>query len=183
MNSRKAFFLDRDGTVIEAVTNRPELPQKPVTAPFKYSELKFVPDLDEALAVIRASGAKIIIITNQPDVANGYMTLKEWRKIHNAVLKRVRPNDCWMCEHRPEDNCIMRKPNPHMILAAACRNNVDLRRSPMIGDTDNDTIAGRRAGCPTILLRKPYNVDVEADFVAPNLLTAARWAAGWEVED
>lgn len=173
MLKRKAAFLDRDGTLIKAVLNRPWLPEKPVTAPFKYSELEFVPEARKAVEMLKEAGYFTIIVTNQPDVANGYMTKEEWDKIHQAVLDETKPDDCFMCRHRPEDNCPFRKPSPMMLLAAADKWGIDLKSSFMIGDTDSDTLAGKAAGCKEVLIRWPYNEHVEAKFKVPSLMSAA----------
>ncbi len=173
----RAIFLDRDGTLNEAVVNRPDLPEKPVTAPFLFKELRFVPRLQESLEIMRGAGFRLIVITNQPDVANGYMTQREWEKIHYAVMNEVEPDDWMACRHRSVDKCKYKKPSPEMILAMAEKWDVDLKKSYMVGDTSNDTIAGKAAGCQTILIRWPYNEGVGADFVVANLLKAAELVA------
>ena len=48
----------------------------------------------------------------------------------------------------------------------------------MVGDTENDMIAGKLAGCKTILIRRPYNLgnreaNQYADHVVNSLLEAA----------
>lgn len=177
MRSDRAIFLDRDGTLVRAVVNRPDLPGKPVTAPFRMKELEFVPDLHESLAIMRESGAKLIIITNQPDVAHGYLTENEWERIHYKILGEVEPDDWMACRHRNEDGCRFRKPNPDMILAMADKWGVDLSRSFMVGDTISDTSAGKAAECKTVLIRWPYNEGISADFVVPSLLEAAKLVA------
>lgn len=177
MNKRKAVFLDRDGTLINAVTNRSWLPNKPITAPFSIKELEFVPCAREAVDLFKAAGYVTIIITNQPDVANGYVTGEEWDKIHQAVLREICPDDCFMCRHPSDHPCELKKPKPGMILAAADKWGIDLTSSFMIGDTSADTLAGKAAGCKTILLRWPYNLTVEADYIMPDLISAAHMIA------
>lgn len=175
---RRAVFLDRDGTLIKAVVNRPDLPDKPVTAPFSMDELEFVPDLYESLEIMRDAGFMLIIITNQPDVANGYISEREWERIHQAVTHAVDPHDCFMCRHRSIDNCPMKKPSPMMIIGAADKHGIDLSKSFMVGDTSNDTLAGKAAGCKTVIIDWPYNQGTWADFRVPNLLSAARLISG-----
>ena len=55
---------------------------------------------------------------------------------------------------RPElkIECKCRKPKPGMLLKAAEEFNIDLSQSWMIGDGENDVIAGINAGCKTVLL-------------------------------
>lgn len=66
-------------------------------------------------------------------------------------------DDICICRHRTQDNCPMKKPFPTMLMAAACKWDILLGGSYMIGDTENDILAGNAAGCKTILLRRPYN--------------------------
>lgn len=172
----KAVFLDRDGTLIEAVVGRPE-PQfaGKITAPFSMNELKFVPRVGEAIGVLREAGYLIIMITNQPDVANGYVTRETWKAIHQAVLKEVDPDDCFMCRHPSEKKCFFKKPEPGMILAAQDKWGIDLNSSFMIGDTHYDIGAGKAAGCKTVLLSRAYNTNISVlpDFIVPDLISAA----------
>ena len=172
MPKRKAVFLDRDGTLVKSI-ERPNF-EKGITAPFHFSELEFFPDLDKAMTIMGWLGFLRIIITNQPDAAYGHVSEEEWTKIHTAILGRVQPDDCFMCRHRRDESCPMRKPSPLMIFTAACKWNVNLAKSFMIGDTEYDMGAGKAAGCKTILLDRKYNADVVADFRARDLLEAAQ---------
>lgn len=164
MFNRKAVFLDRDGTLIEAI-HRPGFPadsliKKEITAPFFEKELKFFPDAWDSLDRLRVAGYLTIMVTNQPDVAHGYMSEEEWLKIHKSVINSLFLDDFYMCRHTGEDNCPFKKPSPLMLLAAADKWGIDLAQSYMIGDTETDMSAGKLAGCATILLDRFYNQDL-----------------------
>jgi D-glycero-D-manno-heptose 1,7-bisphosphate phosphatase len=122
------------------------------------NELNFEPRLREAVKRFRASGYLIIIITNQPDVGYGHLPQREWEKIHRAIMDEVEPDGCYWCTHGRAAKCGFRKPRPDMILKAAQDFRLDLKRSYMIGDTENDMLAGKAARCKTILIRRPYNL-------------------------
>ena len=64
--------------------------------------------------------------------------------------------------------CECRKPKPGMILQAAKDFNIDLSKSYMVGDGENDILAGKAAGCKTVLIQEPAtcNGDV-CTFNAP----------------
>ena len=49
-------------------------------------------------------------------------------------------------------NCECRKPKPGMLLQAAKEFNIDLSKSWMIGDGENDIKAGKAAGCHTVYI-------------------------------
>lgn len=177
MHLRKAAFLDRDGTLIEAVMDHSEYPNRP-TAPWKMNELKFVPDVRESIAALKEAGYLTIVITNQPDFNKGHVDKKTWKNIHDDILAETDPDDCFICKHLAEWKCSCRKPLPGMIFAAAHKWEIDLSKSFIVGDTAADTGAGKAAGCKTILIRWPYNEGVPADYSAMNLWDAAQLIIG-----
>ena len=156
MFNRRAVFLDRDGTVIKAIY-RPDANKK-ITAPFSDNELEFVPRVYPLLYKLKEHGFLRILATNQPDVANGYVKEDVWQRIHKRVVDTLGLDDVFMCRHTTADNCPFKKPSPMMLLSAADKWGIDLSRSWMIGDTSNDTEAGRRAGCKTIMISQSYNL-------------------------
>ena len=157
MFDKRAIFLDRDGTLIKAIY-RPDLPKK-ITAPFIRDELEFMPHYKEVLGFLKTSGFMRIMITNQPDVALGYMTEVNWNVIHSEVLSTLKLDDYYLCRHTEADNCPFKKPSPLMLQAAADKWGINLSRSYMVGDTVKDMEAGKAAGCETVLIRTPYNKD------------------------
>ncbi len=167
----RAVFFDRDGTVIKII-HRPDHPKK-FTAPFTMDELDYVSDVNKVFRELRRARILTIIVTNQPDYHKGHVDRKTWKEIHDEVLATVNPDDCFMCKHLAEWKCSCRKPLPGMLLAAAYLWDIDLSKSFMIGDTSNDMLAGKAAGCKTFLIRWPYNLDVEADYIMPDLITVA----------
>lgn len=172
--NRKAVFLDRDGTLIKEV-HRPDFHKK-ITAPFREEELAFVPGVNQALALLKQAGFLRIMITNQPDVANGYMTEEQWQRIHRTVIETLDLDDFHMCRHATDSGCTYHKPNPSMLFSMADKWGIDLSRSFMVGDMNADMKAGKLAGCQTILINKLYNLNVENDMGAVDLLMAARLA-------
>ena len=72
----------------------------------------------------------------------------------------------------------LRKPGPGMLLQAADELEIDLAESWMVGDRMRDVVAGKRAGCRTILIdaagRESAEEEDEPDFAVPSLLGAAR---------
>ncbi len=172
MFKQKAVFIDRDGTVIEAI-HRPDFVKK-ITAPFYEDELRFFPDIYQALEELKNMGFLRIMVTNQPDVANGYMEEEVWQKIQTRVVEAFPFDGIKMCRHTPNSGCPNRKPLPGMLLSASDDFGIDLSRSYMIGDTDADTKAGEGAGCGTILIDRFYNQDVKSDSRVKDLLSAVK---------
>jgi D-glycero-D-manno-heptose 1,7-bisphosphate phosphatase len=170
---RRAIFLDLDGTVRRAVS-RPEIgPHAKAWAPWYLNEVNFEPNLKESVKIFKDFGYLVIVATNQPDVAYGNITRKRWQQIHDATLAEADPDDCYVCPHPQGAGCPCKKPAPGLLLMAASQWNINLAKSFMVGDTEKDTGAGKAAGCKTILIRREYNLDVEANIIVPNLLSVA----------
>jgi D-glycero-D-manno-heptose 1,7-bisphosphate phosphatase len=144
-----AIFLDRDGVIIE---NR-ELYVR------SWTDVTFYPSSLAALAKLRQSPYKIVIVTNQSAVGRGLISLATADQINQQFQKIIvevggRVDGLYMCPHKPEDRCACRKPLPGLFLRAASDLSLDLPHSIMIGDALSDIQAGQEAGINrTILLR------------------------------
>lgn len=156
-NQQKAVFLDRDGTINRYVG-------------FLRSEEEFelLPGVAQAIGRINASGYLAVVVTNQPVIARGEVTVPELQNIHNKMetllgYEGVYVDAIYYCPHHPHKgyegeipelkfDCDCRKPKPGMLLKAAEDYNIDLASSWMIGDGENDVKAGIAAGCKTALI-------------------------------
>jgi D-glycero-D-manno-heptose 1,7-bisphosphate phosphatase len=142
-----ALFLDRDGVIIE---NRPDYVRS-------WSDVILFPTALAALARLRASPLKIIIVTNQSAVGRGLIPLSDAREINTRLVEQIeraggRVDGVWMCPHAPEEACDCRKPRPGLLLQAAGAHSIDLQQSILIGDALSDLEAGRSAGIPLNIL-------------------------------
>ncbi len=168
--ARWAVFLDRDGVLNELV----EREGKKVS-PRSLEEFRIIPEVSGAVQKIRRElGALAIVVTNQPDVGRGGLEERELRRMHEHLRLVTEIDDLFVCSHGT-DECLCRKPRPGMLLEAAQEWGIDLTRSFVVGDTWKDIEAGRRVGCKTILLRRPYNVEVTADYETGDLHGAVEW--------
>ena len=149
----RAVFLDRDGVLNRAVV-RDGLPYPPQNV----SALEIIPDAVSALNRFRAAGFRLIVVTNQPDVARGTQTREQVETIHSVLQAQLQltAEDFRVCYHDNADNCHCRKPKPGMLLDAATDFELDLASSFMIGDRWRDIEAGQRAGCKTIFIDYHY---------------------------
>ena len=167
-----AVFLDRDG-----VLNRAFVRDGKVYSPNTIAEMTIVPDAHPALSELRRHGFRLILVTNQPDVARGRIT-REMVDTMNSHLSSCVPLDAIeVCPHDDADQCECRKPKPGMLLRAAERDGVALSRSFMVGDRDRDIEAGHRAGCRTILIGDGYGAPfrVQPDVRVSTLTEAVAW--------
>jgi D-glycero-D-manno-heptose 1,7-bisphosphate phosphatase len=99
----------------------------------------------------------------------------------NEALAIALPIDgSFTCFHDDQDDCDCRKPKPGLILHAAARHGIDLRRSFMVGDRWRDVAAGQRAGVRTVFIDYHYDErrpDPPADMTVSNLVEAVDWIA------
>lgn len=151
-NKQKAIFLDRDGTINKYVgfLRKPE-------------ELELLPGVAETIKKINHSGYLVVVVTNQPVIARGEVTLDSLEEIHNKMETELGKQGAYLdaiyfCPHHPHKgfegeiselkfDCDCRKPKPGMLLKAAEDFNIELSNSYMIGDSDSDVEAGKAAGC------------------------------------
>lgn len=131
----------------------------------------------EACAALRRLGFKLIMVTNQPDVALG-RTSKEFVDAVNEDLARdLRLDGIEVCFHDDQADCECRKPKPGMLLHAAAKYRIDLSASIIVGDRWRDIEAGRRAGCRTVFVDYGYQAELvtNPDHVANSLRSALEW--------
>jgi len=148
-------FLDRDGTL------NYDPGYLKVAA-----ELKLLAGVGPALARLKGSGAKLIVVTNQSGVGRGMLTLKDLEAIHARLqglleLEGAALDAIYFCPHHPDDGCRCRKPNVGMVERAVSELQLDLRRSYLIGDHARDIQLAHRVGAKAILLT-PGPVDAQA---------------------
>lgn len=123
-------------------------------------------------------GYQAAIVTNQRAVARGLMTLEDLADIHRRLKRLLMRQyglallDIACCPHN-ENECSCRKPSPGMILSLAKKHKLDLAASWMIGDSETDVEAGRRAGCKTILVADETG-ESKADARVPSMRALAK---------
>jgi D-glycero-D-manno-heptose 1,7-bisphosphate phosphatase len=168
----KAIFLDRDGVLNIA----PVRDGRPLS-PMNLAEVVIPPDVPGALSKLRHNGFRLIMVTNQPNVARGLQSREAVDVINHYLQDQLHLHATEMCVHDDVDYCDCRKPKPGMLLRAAARDNIVLTASFLVGDRWRDIEAGRRAGCRTILLGDGYGEPLPSppNAVAATLGDAADW--------
>lgn len=169
--SKPAIFLDRDGVIIET-TVCDGVPRPPASL----AQTRIIAETEPTLHALAHAGFKLIVVTNQPDVARGTQTREAVEVINRYLLERLPIDRIYVCYHDNADACACRKPAPGMLSDAARDFGIDLANSYMIGDRWSDVEAGRRAGCRTILLDRTYSQRERCtpDHIVADLPEAAR---------
>ncbi|MBE6960039.1 MAG: HAD-IIIA family hydrolase [Ruminococcaceae bacterium] len=163
-NPQKCVFLDRDGTLNRYVGFLRNI-----------DELELLPGVAEAVRKINESGYLAIVVTNQPVIARGEVTVSQLEEIHNKLETLLGQEGAYVdaiyyCPHHPHKgyegevpelkiDCQCRKPNAGMLLKAAEDFHIDLTASYMVGDSESDVQCGINGGCTPVLLTED-NADV-----------------------
>jgi len=169
----KAVFLDRDGVLNQAIVRD----GKPYS-PANLKELELAPGAAKALGELKAQGFKLLVVTNQPDVAKGITTRAAVEEIHRKLALELPVEEFFVCYHKDGDGCDCRKPKPGMLLEGARKYKVDLVESFMVGDRWRDVEAGQNAGCRTVFIDGGYEERQPArpaDARVHSLKEAADW--------
>lgn len=172
-NKQKAVFLDRDGTI-----------NKYVGFLRNIDDFELLDGVAEAIQKINESGYLAIVVTNQPVIARGEVTVEDLEEIHRKMETLLGEDGAYLdaiyyCPHHPHKgyegeipelkiDCDCRKPKSGMLIKAAEDYNIDLHKSWMIGDSENDIKAGKAAGCKTAFIG---NHDFQQDVTVTSLLS------------
>lgn len=181
---QRAVFLDRDGTINKYVGFLRDI-----------EDFELEEGAAQAVKLINGSGSLAIVATNQPVIARGEVTFGELSEIHNKMETLLGREGAYLdgiyfCPHHPHKgyegeipelkfDCDCRKPKAGMLLKAAEELNIDLSRSWMVGDGENDILAGKAAGCRTALIGEG---DFGQDMTVDSLLAFAERFAEEEGE-
>ena len=127
-----------------------------------------------------AAGFRLVMVTNQPDIARGRVGSDEVARQNSAVQCELGLDDVRMCPHDDADRCACRKPAAGMLLDAARDAGIDLAASIMVGDRWRDIEAGRGAGTRTVFIDHGYGERRAdgADLVVRSLPEAVPYILG-----
>lgn len=148
---RPAVFLDRDGVIV-----------KDPGYLHRIDEITYIDGALEAIARLNRAGKLVIIVTNQSGIARGYYGWPEFEQVQNAIEAELATcggwvDGVWACPFYPEH--WYRKPQPGMLLEAKRILPVLASRCLLIGDSENDVEAARRAAMPSIRVGLPDSPD------------------------
>jgi D-glycero-D-manno-heptose 1,7-bisphosphate phosphatase len=149
LERRPTVFLDRDG-----VLNR----RPPVAGYVRRPEdVEWLPGALEAVRRLTDAGVRLIVVSNQAGVARQAMTMANLAAVEERMRADVtaaggRIELFLYCPHGWDDGCDCRKPRPGMLYEAQRRFDLDLSRTPFVGDDERDGQAAEAAGCPFLLV-------------------------------
>jgi D-glycero-D-manno-heptose 1,7-bisphosphate phosphatase len=154
MTTRRAVFLDRDGTLNEDTGY-----------PADFRQVHIYPAAFEAVRRLGQAGFATVVVTHQSGVGRGYFGEADLEALHARFLRefarRGAPLDAlYVCPHAPAAppgaGCACAKPRPGLGLRAAAELGLDLGASYMVGDKVDDVLFGRNIGAAPILVLTGY---------------------------
>jgi phosphoglycolate phosphatase len=123
------------------------------------------PGVRDAIALLRRRGLMLACVTNKP------------REFTHELLQRVGLADFDAIVSG--DDTVEKKPHPAPMLHACRLLQIEPTEAAMVGDSENDVLSARAAGCRVIVVETGYNEgrpvsELKADAIVPGLLDAAR---------
>lgn len=182
MTTRRAVFLDRDGTLNEDTGY-----------PADFRQVHIYPDAFEAVRRLGRAGFAAVVVTHQSGVGRGYFDAEDVDALHARFLeefaRRGAPLDAiYSCPHAPETperpGCPCAKPQPGLGFRAAAELGLSLPGSYMVGDKIDDILFGLNIGATPVLVLTGYGRAARAALAArglrpahaaPGILEAAAW--------
>lgn len=149
---KKAVFLDRDGVINEVCYHD----EKGVYSATSVDEFKVLPDVEKSIDRLKDKGFVVVVVSNQPGVAFGYMNEKDVGGINDYMKKELGVDGVYNCYHHPQftGECKCRKPKDGMIRQAAADFDIDLSESFIVGDNLADIHAGKECKETFLIARK-----------------------------
>lgn len=138
----KLVILDRDGTInVES--------DEFIKSPEEWTPM---PGSLEAIARLNHAGWHAVVATNQSGLGRGLFDVASLNAVHAKMHKMLsaqggRIDAVFYCPHGPDEGCQCRKPSPGLFEQIGDRFGVDLKGSPVVGDSLRDLQAGVAAGC------------------------------------
>lgn len=140
--SRRAAFLDRDGTLIEDATYLSDA-----------SGVRLLPGTADAVRALNDHDVLTVVVTNQSGIAQGLLTEEQYESTRarlDALLLEAgaRLDASFHCPHYPplSGPCECRKPGTLLYRRAAGQFGIDLASSLYVGDRDRDVAPGLAFG-------------------------------------
>ena len=157
--TRRAAFLDRDGTLITDVHFLADP-----------DDVVMMPNADLAVRALNDAGVLAIVVTNQSGIARGLVTEEQYQataqRLREVFATRgARLDAMYHCPHHPDFTgpCECRKPGTLLFRRAAAEHGIDVTRSGYIGDRLRDIEPAKTLGGRGIMVPVPTTPPEELE--------------------
>jgi histidinol-phosphate phosphatase family protein len=160
VEKRRAIFLDRDGVINKKRDDYVK----------SINELEIFPFVASAIKKLNNANFKVIVITNQSAINRNIITHKKVEQIHLTIQNYLKKNQSFIdafyyCPHKPDENCICRKPKPGLLIKAIQDFKINPKESWMIGDSNSDLESGRLVGCNVMKINNHVNLEKAVEII------------------
>lgn len=112
----------------------------------------------EAIKRIKKAGYLVTVASNQSGIGRGLFSLETLQDMHDKFTgllaqRGTQVDGIFFCPHRPNDNCVCRKPKPGLLLQIAQQFRINLKETVFVGDSFSDIQAARMAGAIPALVQ------------------------------
>ena len=157
--SRRAAFLDRDGTIIEDVNY--------ISHP---DQVTLRPTAAEAIARLNEHDVAVVVITNQSGIARGMFAVADYEAVRDRVshvlaTHGARIDASYFCPHHPSVSgpCDCRKPARRLFDQAIAELDLSPATSMFAGDRTRDVLPARTFGGAAYLVPAPSTPPAEVE--------------------
>lgn len=163
----QAIFFDKDGVINPLV----ERENGNLTSPWKLKEFTYLPNVIESFYLLKNYNYFTFVITNQPGLSTGEMSIENWLEMMNNMYAWLRPDKIL---YEFDKNSERYKPNNLMLEELIKEFNIDRSKSFMIGDRWKDIVAGHKSSLNTILVgnTEPYIHEIKPNYVVKDIKEA-----------
>lgn len=176
-HTRRAVFLDRDGTLNQEVEYL-----------HRIEDFRWIPGATEAIRRLNEADLLVIVVTNQAGVARGYYPEDAVGELHDHMQEELRLQGAHVdafyyspyhvegtvAEFARHSDC--RKPGIGMFEQAVAEWAIDATRSFAMGDKNSDIEPARQLGMTTFLVETGYGAaersETQADRVVLDVAAA-----------
>jgi D-glycero-D-manno-heptose 1,7-bisphosphate phosphatase len=158
----KAIFLDRDGVLVD---------NSEQYYIWKSDQLKLIDGVVENLKMLIQKGFQLFIVSNQGGISRGLYSKEDVLKLHAALIQTFKANNIEIaeiafCPHHPEvEKCLCRKPGSLMLEKLIAKYKISKPDSYLIGDSQSDMDAARKAGIQGIQIIPNHNMVPHLSFL------------------
>ena len=148
--TRRAVFLDRDGTIIRDADY--------IRDP---AHVELLPGAASAIRRLNDAGIPVVVVTNQSGIARGFFTERENQRVQERMEELLdadsgaRIDATYVCPHHPDFTgpCDCRKPGTLLFRRAAQDLDLTTERSWFLGDRLRDIEPARALGGIGVMVR------------------------------
>ncbi len=173
--TRRAVFLDRDGTIVDDPS--PGFLHEP-------GKVRLLPGAAEAIRRLNEAGWLVVTVSNQSGIARGLYDAAAYFAVQRRLTELLvahgaRLDGAYYCPHHPEIDgpCECRKPGAKLFREAQRALGLDLARSVWIGDRLSDVAPARTLGGRAILVATGHGAAHRAQAGALGVPVTADLAA------